>query len=395
MQNFVYYAPTEIIFGKDTEKRVAEAVKKWGGSRVFIVYGGGSVLRSGLLERVKNELDQAKIAYAELGGVKPNPRLSLAEEGVKKACEFGADFVLAVGGGSVIDTAKGIAIGTCYPDENLWDIWTKKVKVEKALPVGSILTIAAAGSEMSSSAVLTNEKTGKKTGLGTELNRPKFAIMNPELTYTLPKYQVACGVVDIMMHTLERYFALDSGSHMMTDEIAEGLLRTVTENGLKAMEDTTNYDAMSEIMWCGSLSHNDITGLGIGRDFSVHKFGHELSAMFDVAHGASLSAMWATWARYVCETDFARFKRLGEKVWGLQIENEREAAYAAIDATESYFRSIHMPTCIGDLECGVLSDEVLRELAERTTNYGKIKIGTFKPIETEEVYNIYKNANHK
>ena len=395
MQNFVFYAPTEIIFGKDTELKVADAVKKWGGSRVFIVYGGGSVVRSGLLDRVKDTLANAGIEHTEFGGVKPNPRLAHAEEGVKKAAEFGADFVLAVGGGSVIDTAKGIAIGVCYPEEKLWDIWTKKIEVKKSLPLGSILTIAAAGSEMSSSAVLTNEETGKKSGLGTELNRPKFAIMNPELTYTLPNYQISCGIVDIMMHTMERYFAVDSGTHMMTDEIAEGLLRTVSVNGLKAMEDSCDYDAMSEIMWCGSLSHNDITGLGIGRDFSVHKFGHELSAMFDVAHGASLSAMWATWARYVCKTDYARFKHFGEKVWGLKIEDEKEAAYAAIDQTEAYFKSIQMPTCIGELECGVLAEEVLRELAERTTNYGKLKIGTFCPIGTEEVYEIYKKANHK
>ena len=395
MQNFVFYAPTEIIFGKDTELKAAQAVKKWGGSKVFIVYGGGSVVRSGLLERVTKTLDGAGLEHMEFGGVKPNPRLAHAEEGVRKAVEFGADFVLAVGGGSVIDTAKGIAIGSCYPEEQLWDIWTKKVEAKKALPVGSILTIAAAGSEMSSSAVLTNEETGKKTGLGTELNRPKFAIMNPELTYTLPKYQVSCGIVDIMMHTLERYFNVNTGSHMMTDEIAEGLLRTVTANGKKAMVNQEDYHAMSEIMWCGSLSHNDITGLGIGRDFSVHKFGHELSAMFDVAHGASLSTMWATWARYVCATDYARFKRLGEKVWGLQIEDEKEAAFAAIDKTEAFFKEIQMPTCIGELECGVLTDEVLRELAERTTNYGKIKIGTFCPIGTDEVYEIYKKANHK
>lgn len=394
MQNFVFYAPTEIIFGKDTELKVADAVKKWGGSRVFIVYGGGSVIRSGLLERVKNVLDEAGICHMEFGGVKPNPRLSHAEEGVRRATEFGADFILAVGGGSVIDTAKGIAIGSCHLEEKLWDIWTKKIEAKKALPIGSILTIAAAGSEMSSSAVLTNEETRKKTGLGTELNRPKFAIMNPELTYTLPKYQIACGIVDIMMHTLERYFNVNTGTHMMTDEIAEGLLRTMIVNGAKAIEDSKNYDAMSEIMWCGSLSHNDITGLGIGRDFSVHKFGHELSAMFDVAHGASLSTMWATWARYVYETDLARFKHLGEKVCGLQIEDEREAAYATIDKIEAFFRSIHMPTSIGELECGVLSDNVIRELAERTTNYGKIKIGTFCPIGTEEVYEIYKKANH-
>lgn len=394
MQKFCYYSPTEILFGKDTERDVAKLVKKWGGTKVLIVYGGGSVERNGLLERVTNSLHEKKIAYEVMGGVKPNPRLSFAEQGVKKARSFGANFILAIGGGSVIDTAKAIAIGACYPRVKLWDIWMKKVDVWKAFPVGVILTIAAAGSEMSSSAVLTNEETGKKAGFASELNRPKFAIMNPELTYTLPKYQVACGVVDIMMHTLERYFLPDTEKNQLTDEIAEGILRTVIENGKIAYENPSDYDAMSEIMWCASLSHNDLTGLGRGKDFTVHKFGHELSARFDLAHGASLSAVWGTWAREVCELDYERFKQYGKHVWGIRAQDAKEAAYGAIEATESYFRQLEMPTCIGELECGVLEDTMLQQMAESITNDGENTIGIFKKLEKEDVYQILKKANH-
>lgn len=394
MEKFVFCAPTEIVFGRDAELQTAKQIKKWNGSRVLIVYGGNSAVKSGLLNRIETVLGEAGMTYKAIGGVKPNPRLSFAEMGVKEAVAFGADFILAVGGGSVIDTAKGIAIGSMYPEEKLWDIWTKKVEVTKALPVGVVLTISAAGSEMSSSAVLTNEETGKKSGLGTELNRPKFAVMNPELTYTLPKYQVACGIVDIMMHTLERYFTTVPKGNQMTDEIAEGLLRTVIEHGRRAYKDATDYEAMSEIMWCGSLSHNDITGLGRPRDFTVHKFGHELSAMFDTAHGASLSAMWGTWARHVHELDLARFQRYADKVWGICLEDEKEAALAGIEATEQYFKEIEMPICLGELEAGILPEETLYELAQRTTNYGAITIGNFKKLDTQEVYEIYKEANH-
>ena len=290
MQNFVQYAPTEVIFGKDTEEQTGSQVKKWGGSRALIVYGGGSVVRSGLLERVEKSLKSKKIVYEEFGGVMPNPRLAFAEEGVKRALAFQADFILAVGGGSAIDTAKAIAHGAANPDEKLWDIWTKKAPLVKSLPIGVVLTIAAAGSEMSDSAVLTNEAIGKKSGINTEFNRAKFAIMNPELAFTLPKYQLACGITDIMMHTMERYF-IPGISCEMTDEIAEGLLRTVIRNGRKVMENQEDYDAMAEIMWCGSLSHNNLTECGRGKDFSVHKLGHALSARYDVAHGASLASV--------------------------------------------------------------------------------------------------------
>lgn len=258
MQNFVYYAPTEIIFGKNTEKETGKIVKKWGASRVLLVYGGGSVKRSGLLQQIQQNLDAEGIYWEELSGVKPNPRLSLAEKGVKQALSMKADFILAIGGGSVIDTAKGIAHGTANPELKLWDIWTEKVDLKKSMPVGVVLTISAAGSEMSDSAVLTDERSRKKLGFSTPLNRVKFAIMNPELTYTLPLYQITCGIVDIMMHTLDRYFTHSKGNET-TDEIAEALLRTVIRNGKKAFANPQDYDSVSELMWCSSLSHNGIT----------------------------------------------------------------------------------------------------------------------------------------
>ena len=304
MQN--YYVCRQRYFGKDTERECGKMVKRHGGKKVLIVYGGGSVRHSGLLERVEHSLEEEGISYVECGGVTPNPRLSFAEMGVKKGIEEGVDFILAVGGGSTIDAAKAIAHGTANPGVSLWDIWTKKESLTKTLKVGAVLTISAAGSETSDSAVLTNEATGKKLGLGTELNRPVFAIMNPELTYTLPKYQIGCGIADIMMHTLERYFIPDQ-KNRMTDEIAEGLLRTVIDSGRMAMKRSDDYDAMSELMWCGSLSHNNLTGLGREKDFSVHKLGHALSARFDCAHGATLASVWGAWAWYVWERDIARF----------------------------------------------------------------------------------------
>ncbi|QBE99214.1 NADH-dependent butanol dehydrogenase A [Blautia producta] len=393
MQEFIYYAPTEVVFGKDAEKKTAEEVKKWGGSRVLLVYGGGSVKRSGLLDRIEVELEDAGIMFKEWGGVKPNPLLSFAEGGVKAAASFGADFILAVGGGSSIDTAKGIAHGTANPETSLWDIWTQKVPLTKSLPVGVVLTIAAAGSEMSDSAVLTNEEIGRKQGLSTDLNRVKFAIMNPELTYTLPKYQVTCGIVDIMMHTLDRYFTHTKGNQM-TDEIAEALLRTVIENGRKALEDQTDYEAMSELMWCSSLSHNGITGLGAEKDFAPHKIGHELSAKYDVAHGASLSAVWEAWALYVYMEEPARFAQYGRKVWGVQAEDDVAAAREGIRKTVEYFRSLEMPVCLGELEAGVLTEEELMDMAERTTGKDTFSVANFKVLWQKDVYEILRMANH-
>lgn len=393
MENFVYYAPTEIIFGRGAEAQTGKAVKKWGGTRVLLVYGGESAMKSGLLGKIQEELKEEGIYWESLGGVKPNPRLSLAEEGVKKALAMKADFILAVGGGSAIDTAKGIAHGTANPDLSLWDIWTEKVALKKSLPVGVVLTISAAGSEMSDSAVLTNEKIGRKKGLSTEFNRVKFAVMNPELTYTLPKYQVTCGIVDIMMHTLDRYFTHSKGNEM-TDEIAQSLLRTVIRNGKKAFEDQTDYQAMSELMWCGSLSHNGITGLGAEKDFAPHKIGHELSAKYDVAHGASLSAVWEAWAQYVYMEEPERFAKYARTVWDIQEEDPVQAAQLGIKATVDYFRSIRMPVSIGELEIGIRSEEELEDMAARATGNDTFTVAKFKELHQKDVLEILRNANH-
>ena len=393
MQSFVQFTPTEIVFGRDTQKEAGRLVKKYGASKVLLVYGGGSVIKSGLLDTVKESLRAEEISFIEISGVKPNPRLSLAREGVKKAVDFGAELILAVGGGSVIDTAKAVAVGDANPEVDIWDVWMGKASVCKARPVGAILTISAAGSEMSDSTVLTNEETGKKAGYNSDIVRPKFAILNPELTFTLPKYQVACGVVDIMMHTLERYFTPVSGNQL-TDEIAESVLRTVTRNGLAAYENPKDYDAMSEIMWCGSLSHNGLTGLGRPKDFVCHKLGHEIGGMFDEAHGATLSAVWGSWARYVYHLDVARFARYGKQVWNIEIEDEEEAALAAIERTEEFFRALDMPVSIGELSIGVQPDDVLRKMADSATRGGTVTLGAFRKMDAQDMYEVYKAANH-
>ena len=393
MENFVQYAPTEVIFGKGTENQTGEEVKKWGGSRVLLVYGGGSAVRSGLIGRVEQSLTEAGIAYEEFGGVKPNPRLAFAEEGVQKALAFGADFILAVGGGSAIDTAKAIAHGTANPEEKLWDIWTRKVPLTRSLPVAAVLTIPAAGSEMSDSAVLTNEEIGKKAGINTPFNRCRFAVMNPELAATLPAYQVACGVTDIMMHTMERYF-IPGIQCEMTDCIAEGLLRTVIRNGAKVYENPADYDAMAEVMWCGSLSHNNLTECGRGKDFSVHKLGHALSARYDVAHGASLAAVWGSWARYLYQDQaLGRFVQFAKNVWGISGEgkSEQETALAGIEKTEEFFRSIGMPVSLSQLDVQPGEQERM-ELSLDATMGDTVKLTRIRPLGAKEVNEIYQMA---
>ena len=393
MHNFTYWSPTEVVFGKDTEQQVAHYVKKYGGSKVLLVYGGGSVKQSGLLDKVTGLLEEAGLAYAEFGGVQPNPTVEYAREGVAKAIAFGADFILAVGGGSAIDTAKGIAHGAANPDVDIWKFWSREAEVEKSLPVGVILTIAAAGSETSASSVLTNRETGSKRGLdNVAFNYPKFAIMNPELTFTLPVYQIACGVTDIMMHTLDRYFnPLDNE---LTDAIAEALLRTVIANGAVAVKEPDNYEAMSEVMWCGSVSHNGLTGLGGIGDFAPHQLGHELSAMFDIAHGASLSVVWGDWADYVCHAKLSRFVRYARNVWNITEGSEEEIAQAGIRATVDYFKSIGVPTCFSEAaEIGVQSGEVLADLTERCTFQGTRTIGSFQELDGEDILNIYRRVN--
>lgn len=395
MKAFEFCCPTQIFFGPGVHRRTGEAVKAQGVSRVLVVCGGRSAAESGLLERIGDSLRGAGLSYTLLEGVRPNPRLSLAQAGVEQALEFGADFILAVGGGSVIDTAKAVADGAANPGTGLWDLWSGKAELERALPVGAVLTIPAAGSECSDSAVLTHDGTLVKRGFSHPLHRPRFAIMDPELTTTLPPFQVACGTVDIMMHTMDRYFSPVTGNRL-TDEIAEGLLRTVIRCGRQALDKPGDCDAMSELMWAGSLSHNGLTGLGGRKDFAPHQLGHELSAKFDSAHGATLSAVWDSWARYCVDAGPARFAQFGQNVWGLDPagRSERERALEAIQTTADYFTSLNMPVCLSQLGCGVLEEDVLEDLARRCTFYGQRTIGSFRVLDYEDILQIYRMANH-
>ena len=392
MNNFEIYTPTKVYFGRGSEERTGEAVKAAGAAKVLLVYGGGSVKKSGLLERVEKSLADNDIAFEEFGGAKPNPTLAHAEEGVKKALENKADLILAVGGGSTIDTAKAIAHGAANSEHALWDIWTKKVPLTKSLPVGAVLTIAAAGSEMSDSAVLTNEALGVKSGINTDFNRCRFAIMNPELLYTLPDNQTAAGITDIMMHTMERYF-IQGINCDMTDEIAEGLLRTVIKNGRIVMKKKDDYDAQAEIMWCSSLSHNNLTECGRGKDFSVHKLGHALSAIFDYTHGASLSAVWGSWARYQYTEATERFAQYARKVWGITEADDKAAAVKGIEATEEFFTGIGMPISLKEIGPDVdWNDEVIEKLSMKATMNDTVKLSRIKPLGAAEVAEIYRMA---
>ncbi|MEG2958552.1 MAG: iron-containing alcohol dehydrogenase, partial [Oscillospiraceae bacterium] len=335
-------------------------------------------------------LQDAHLTYFLRGGVHPNPLCGFVQKAVDELQHEQIDFVLAVGGGSVIDTAKAAAVALTGTTP-VWDYFCGKVPATAALPVGAILTIAAAGSETSDSAVLTEETIHQKRGINSDIVRPRFAIMDPTLTYTLPPRQTACGITDIMMHTMERYFTPDA-DNALTDGVAEALLRTTVTYGTAAMARPDDYKARSELMWCGSLSHNNLTGLGQKKDFSAHALGHELSAMFDIPHGESLSIMWPAWARYICHADLHRFAQFGRAVWGITDENPEQAAEKAIAATETYFKSLGMPLTLGE-SVGIQTDEVLHELALRCTYWHQRKVGVFLPLGEEELYHIYAAVN--
>lgn len=392
MENFAYYTPTKVVFGKDEEKNVGKLAKDFGAKKVLIHYGGGSAVRSGLIDRIKTSLSEENISFVELGGVKPNPRLSLIYEGIKLAKENGVDFILAVGGGSVIDSAKGIGYGVANPDiEDVWDLYIGKKKTQKCAPIGVVLTIAAAGSEMSSGSVVTKEDEQLKRSYGCDNARPKFAIMNPELTYTLPKYQIACGVVDIMMHTMERYFS-PVGNLELTDKIAEGLLKTMIKYGKLSLENPTNYEARAEIMWASSLAHNGLTGCGGIGDWSTHQLEHDLGGVYDIAHGAGLAAVWGSWARYVYKENPRRFAQFAENVFGIEkVGADEEMAIKGIEAMENFYKDIEMPISIS--ETGInLSDEDVEMLAEKCSNNGTRYIGSFKKLFKEDMAKIYSMA---
>ncbi len=394
MQNFVYCAPTEIVFGKGVENQTADYVKKYGGSKVMIVYGGGSVIRSGLLAKLEAQFREADIAYLEHGGVEPNPSLAHVREGVKKALDFGVDMILGVGGGSAIDAAKAIAHGVANPERDVWDWFNKllKLTLPKTLPIGVVLTMAAAGSETSDSCVITDNDAQQKLGLGTNLNRPQFAIMNPEFMYTLPDYQMACGVTDIMMHTIDRYFTRVKGNET-TDMIAEGLLRTVVKNGRLAMKDRRDYQALSELMWCASLSHVGLTGLGNKTDFVTHIISQELSGHYGLTHGAALTVIWPAWTQYVLEEDPSRFAQFGRNVWGVQEADDLAAAKAGIAAQIAFFKELGLPTCMSETEYGVRPDSEMLAMADMCCGFGRTRFGGFKEVEHDDVYKILQLCN--
>ena len=391
MNNFEFYTPTQIIFGKNIEEGIGKKVQELGKKNVLLIYGGGSAVKSGLIERVEKSLTAVGINVTQKGGVQPNPRLKFVRESIQLALEKNIDFIVAVGGGSVIDTAKAVSIGAANPSDDVWDFFTRTKTAETGLGVGVVLTISAAGSETSDSCVITNEEGPLKRGLNSPLNRPTFAFMNPELTYTLPPYQIACGIVDIMMHTMDRYFSTECENEI-TDQIAEGLLRVVVNEGITAMRDSHDYHAMSELMWCGSLSHNGLTGLGQPKDFAVHQLGHELSAKFDSAHGATLSAVWGAYARYVYKANASRFARFARNVWNVAAAGEEEAALVGIQRTVDYFKSIGMPVSLTELHETEWSDELICELADKCSWQGARTIGQFRVLGKEEIQEIYQGA---
>ena len=391
MGNFQYYTPTKIVFGRGAEEQTGQLAAEQGCKKVLVHYGGGSVVRSGLLERIYRSLDAVGISYVSLGGVVPNPRLSLVYEGIRLARKEQVDFILAVGGGSVIDSAKAIGYGVAN-EGDVWDFYDKRRTAKACLPIGVVLTIAAAGSEMSDSSVITKEEGWLKRGYSSNYARARFAVMNPELTMTLPKYQTASGCVDIMMHTMERYFN-HSENMEMTDGISEHLLRTVMKNAKILMNEPDNYQARAEVMWAGSLSHNGLTGCGTGGgDWASHQLEHELGGMFDVAHGAGLAAVWGSWARYVMDAAPERFAKFAVNVMGVEPEAEKlKTAQKGIEAMEDFYRALDMPVCIGDM--GIeLTEEQMRELAEKCSHFGKRTIGCIKKLDQEDMYRIYKEA---
>jgi alcohol dehydrogenase YqhD (iron-dependent ADH family) len=390
--DFTYYTPTKVIFGKDTEQQVGSLINELHCKKVLVHYGSSSAKKSGLLDRITESLTKAGLDFVTLGGVVPNPRLSLVHEGIALCKAEGVDFLLAVGGGSVIDSCKAIGYGLYHGGE-VWDFYEQKRKIEGCYPIGSVLTLAAAGSEMSSSSVITNEDGNLKRGINSDSSRCRFSIMNPELTYTLPSYQTMCGAVDIMMHTMERYFLKDD-TMALTDELAEALLRTVKKTAYVLKDNPKDYDGRANLMWASSLSHNGLMGCGNSApgDWAPHQLEHEMGGMFDVAHGAGLSAIWSSWALYVYKEKPARFARFGKNVFATEQTGDVEKdALSAIQATRDFFSSIQMPTNFKEL--GIHPDAgQIEEMAEKCTFFGKRTLGNFKSLKKEDLIAIYHMA---
>lgn len=392
MRDFTYYAPTRVFFGKGKEDEVGRIVAEYGFKKVMLQHGKDSIKRSGLYDRVVSSLKEYGIDIIDFGGVEPNPKVSFVREAIKTAKEQGAELILAVGGGSTIDSAKATAAGALY-DGDVWDFNSGKATPEDALPVGCILTHSAAGSEMSGSAVLTNMELNMKRGFNTEFNRCLFAICNPELTYTVSKYQTACGVVDIMAHTMERYFT-PCAPTPVTDSIAESILRCVIDGAKKVMDKPDDYDARATIMWASSLSHNDLTGCGRDNKLAVHQLEHALSGEYDhIAHGAGLAVLFPAWARFVYKENIPRFAQFARNVWGVTESDDARAALCGIEAMAEFFASIGMPLTIR--ECGVSAEDTA-VLADRLANlctFGKSRtIRSYIELNYDNIKEIFESC---
>lgn len=392
MKDFNYYSPTQVVFGRQSEEAVAELVKKYGGTKVLVHYGGGSAKRSGLLDKMLRLLDEGGVQHVELGGVVPNPLLSMVYKGIELCRKEGVDFILAIGGGSVIDSSKAIAYGVKY-DGDVWDFWDGKAVPQAALPIGTVLTIPAAGSELSDSCVITKDDGLLKRGVNSDLCRCRFAIMNPERTFTLPPYQTAAGATDIMMHTMERYFCKYQDM-TLTDALAEALLRTVKNCTIDVLRNPEDYRARAQIMWAGSLSHNNLMECGLEKDFATHRLEHELSALFGVTHGAGLAAIWPSWARYMLPRHTSRFVQFAVNVMGVENDftSPEQTAEKGIRAMERFYKEIGMPTTIKELLGRDVTDEEIELMADKCSRGNTITVGTLERLGREEMVKIYKMA---
>ena len=391
MYNFVYETPTKVYFGKDEELKVGKILKEFAPKKVLLHYGGQSAKKSGLLDRVKQALDDEKISYVELGGVVANPELSLVRKGIALCLAEGVDFVLAVGGGSVMDSAKDIANGAANPEIDVWDFSLRKAEPKKTIPKGAILTLAAAGSEMSNSCVITNAETGEKRGYSSSFNRMNFAIENPELTFSVNAYQTACGIVDIAMHTIERYFCPGEETYL-TDSIAEAVIKSVMKAGKDCLKNPNDYTARANMMWASSLAHNGLTGCGREFQLVVHQLEHEVSGMYPkISHGAGLAALWCSWARYVYKSNVNRFLQYAKNVWNLDIdfEHPEKTVECAIDLQEKFYASIGMPTNLKML--GVKKESLEKLALDCSRNKTRSLIG-YKPLAYEDILKIFELA---
>lgn len=393
MKDFNFYAPTRVVFGHEAEEKLPQLIQQYGGGKVLVHYGGGSAKRSGLLDKVYKMLTEAGISYVELGGVVPNPLLSKVKEGITLCRQEHVNFILAVGGGSVIDSSKAIGYGVGYPGD-VWDFWDGKAVPQACLPIGVMLTIPAAGSEMSSSCVITNDDGMLKRGVNSDLCRCKFAIMNPERTYTLPPYQTAAGATDIMMHTMERYFSKYEDA-ILTDAIAEALLRTVKDAVFEVLKNPEDYRNRAAIMWASSLSHNDLTECGTEKDFACHKLEHELSGLFGVTHGAGLAAIWGSWARYVMDKHLNRFVQFAVNVMGVtnDFTDPKATAIKGVEAIERFYRAIGMPTSIPELIGREATDAEIRTLVDKCSRGGKMNVGAMEILTPDGMEAVYRLAN--